>query len=91
MVKLKNCQIGIKISVVVDMDHVIMIVVTKIQKDKKTKRQKDKKTKRQKLQKRQNKKQKIQKGLWPLKTFACVSFRYRKRHGNTGNTGSGLW
>ena len=35
VVKLKNCWIGTKIGVVVDMDPVIMIVVTKIQKDKK--------------------------------------------------------
>ena len=47
-VTLKNCWIGTKIGVVVDMDPVSMIVVTKRQKDKKTKRQKDKKTKRQK-------------------------------------------
>ena len=52
MVKLKNCQIGMKIGVVVDMDPVIMIVVTKKrQKGKKTWRQKDKKTKWQKMQK----------------------------------------
>ena len=53
MVKLKNCQIGTKIGVVVDNDPLIMIVVTKKQKDKrqkgkKTERQKCKKTKRQK-------------------------------------------
>ena len=48
VVKLKNCWIVTKIGVVVDMDPMIMIVVTKNQKDKKTnktKRQKDKKTK----------------------------------------------
>ena len=54
---LKNCWIGTKISVVVDMDPMIMIVVTKRQnynnkKDKKAKMQKDdngdKKTKRKK-------------------------------------------
>ena len=48
VVKLKNCQIGTKIGVVVDMDPVIMIVVTKRQKGKKTKKKKGKKTKRQK-------------------------------------------
>ena len=51
VVKLKNCWIGTKIGVVVDMDPMIMIVVTKrqkIQKGKKAKRQKDKKAKRQK-------------------------------------------
>ena len=48
VVKLKNCWIETKIGVVVDIDPVIMIVVTKIQKDKKAKRQKDKKTKIQK-------------------------------------------
>ena len=48
VVKLKDCQIGTKIGVVVDMDPVIMIVVTKRQK-------------RQKLQqKNTNKKQKRQ-------------------------------
>ena len=67
VLKLKNCQIGTKIGVVVDIDPVIIIVVTKrqkgkktkiqkykntkIQKDKRTKGQKDKKTKRQKWQK----------------------------------------
>ena len=45
MVKLKNCQIRTKIGMVVDMDPVIMIVMTKRQK---TKRQKGKKVKRQK-------------------------------------------
>ena len=48
MVKLKNCWIGTKIGVVVDIDPVIMIVVTKRQKDKKAKIQKYKRTKRQK-------------------------------------------
>ena len=48
MVKFKNCQIGTKIGVVVDIDPMIMIVVTKRQKDKKTKSQKGKKAKRQK-------------------------------------------
>ena len=38
VVKLKNCQIGTKIGVVVDMDPVIMIVVTKRQKGKKSNR-----------------------------------------------------
>ena len=47
-VKLKNCWIGTKIGVVVDIDPMIMIVVTKRQKDKKTKRQKDKKYKKDK-------------------------------------------
>ena len=42
VIKLKNCWIGTKIGVVVDMDPMIMIVVTKIQKGKKAKRQKDK-------------------------------------------------
>ena len=42
VVKFKNCQIGTKIGVVVDMDPVIMIVVTKRQKGKMTKRQKGK-------------------------------------------------
>ena len=48
MVKFKNCRIGTKIGVVVDIDPMIMIVVTKRQKYKITKLQKDKKTKRQK-------------------------------------------
>ena len=48
MLKFKNCWIRTKIGVVVDMDPVIMIVVTKRQKNKKAKKQKDKKTKRQK-------------------------------------------
>ena len=73
MVKLKNCHIGTKIGVVVDLDPVIMIVVTKKtkkakrqkgkrQKDKKTKIQKGKKTKSQQQQKRQtDKKAKSQK------------------------------
>ena len=63
VVKLKNCQIGKQIGEVVDIDPVIMIVVTKRQKDRKTKRkkmQKDKKEKRQKRQK--DKKAKMQKG-----------------------------
>ena len=47
VVKLKNCWIGTKIGVVVDMDPVIMIVVKK-KKGKRQKRQKDKKAKRQK-------------------------------------------
>ena len=46
VVKLKNCQIGTKIGVIVDIDPVIML--TKRQKDKKTKMQKCKKAKRQK-------------------------------------------
>ena len=41
----KNCRIGTKIGVVVDIDPMIMIVVTKRQKDKKEK--KGKKAKRQ--------------------------------------------
>ena len=47
VVELNNCQIGTKICVVVDMDPMIMIVVTKRQKDKKQKdkKQKDKKQK----------------------------------------------
>ena len=56
--KLKNSRIGTKICVVVDIDHVIMIVVTKrqkVKKDKNTKGQKDKKTKKTKRQKRQKK------------------------------------
>ena len=62
----KNCQIRAKIGVVVDMDPMIMIVVTKRQKDKiqkgkNTKRQKDKKKdKKAKMQKDQ--KAKRQKG-----------------------------
>ena len=40
VVKLKNCRIGTIIGVVVDMDPVIMIVVTKRQKGKKTKKTK---------------------------------------------------
>ena len=55
MVTLKNCRIGIKIGVVVDMDPVIMIVVTKRQKGKKAKRQKRQK-KRQKKTKKNTKK-----------------------------------
>ena len=51
VVKLKNCLIGTKIGVVVDIDHVIMIVVTKRQKYKKAKRQKDKMAKIQKYKK----------------------------------------
>ena len=43
---------------VVDIDPMIMIVVTKRQKNKKTKRQKDKKTKRQKGKKTKYKKDK---------------------------------
>ena len=61
MVKLKNCWIGTKIGVVVDIDPVIMIVVTKRQKDKKAKRQKDKKAKRQKYKNTKNKRTKGQK------------------------------
>ena len=53
VVKLKNCQIGTKIGVVVDVDPVIMIVVTKRQKGKKAKRQKDKKAKNAKKTKKQ--------------------------------------
>ena len=55
VVKLKNCQIGKKIGVVVDIDPMIMIVVTKRQKDKKDKNTKIQKKilKRQKIQKRQ--------------------------------------
>ena len=48
VVKLKNCLIGTQICVVVDIDPVIMIVLTKRQKgkkDKNTKGQKDKKYK----------------------------------------------
>ena len=47
---------------VVDIDPMIMIVVTKRQKDKKTKRQKDKKTKRQKGKKAKRQKDKNTKG-----------------------------
>ena len=47
-VKIENCQIGTEIGVVVDIDPVIMIVVTKRQKDKRVKRQKHKNTKIQK-------------------------------------------
>ena len=50
VVKLKNGQIGTKIGVVVDIDPMILIVVTKRQKDKKDK--KTKKTKRQKKYKK---------------------------------------
>ena len=49
VVKLKDCQIGTIICVIVDMDPMSMIVVTERQKDKKTKNkkwQKGKKTKR---------------------------------------------
>ena len=46
--KIANCRIRKKFGVVLDMDPVIFIVVTKSQKDKKTKSQKDKKSKRQK-------------------------------------------
>ena len=65
MVKLKNCQVGTKIGVVVDIDPMSMIVMTmmtmtKRQKGKKTKRCKDKKTKRQK-DKKKSKRQKRQK------------------------------
>ena len=59
--KLKNCRIGTKICVVVDIDHVIMIVVTKRQKrqkDKNTKGQKDKKDKNTKGQKDKKERQK---------------------------------
>ena len=48
VVKLKNCRSGTKIGVVVDMDPMIMKVVTKRQKAKK---QKGKKKKRQKEKK----------------------------------------
>ena len=51
--------ISTKIGVVVDMDPVIMIVVTKRQKDKKAIRQKGKKTKRQKGKKTKMQKDKI--------------------------------
>ena len=61
VVKLKNCQIGIQIGVVVYVDPVIMIVMIKRQKGKKTKRQKDKKTKRQKDKKTKDKRAKRQK------------------------------
>ena len=60
VVKLKNCQIGMKIGVVVDIDPAIMIVVTKRLNDKKTQRQKDKKDKKAKRLK--VKKTKRQKG-----------------------------
>ena len=56
--------IGTKIDVVVDIDSVIMIVVTKRQKGKKTKRQNDKKAKRQNDKKTKiliDKKKKMQK------------------------------
>ena len=49
--KLKNCQIGTNIGVAVDIDRMIMIVVTKRLKGKKTKIQKYKNTKIQKEQK----------------------------------------
>ena len=62
MVELKNCRIGTKICVVVDIDHMIMIVVTKRQKDKNTKIQKDKRTKKTKRQNdKKDKNTKIQK------------------------------
>ena len=48
VVKLKNYRIGTQIGVIVEMDPMIMIVVTKRQKDKKAKRQKDKKKKKKK-------------------------------------------
>ena len=61
VVKLKNCRIGTKIGVVVDMDPMIIIVVTKRQKDKKKAKKKKnkkykkyKKTKKTKRQKKKN-------------------------------------
>ena len=53
LVKLKNCGIGTKIGVVIDIDHLIMIVVRKRQTEKRqncknTERKKDKRAKRQK-------------------------------------------
>ena len=67
-VKLKNCRIGTKIGVVVDMDPMLMIVVTKRQKDKykKAKRQKRQKDKKAKMQK--DKKTKRQKDKKTKKT-----------------------
>ena len=59
----QNCQIGTKIGVVVDMDPMIMIVVTKSQKGKKDKRQKGKNTKRQKDKKAKRQKDKKTKRL----------------------------
>ena len=58
VVKLKNCWIGTKIGVVVDIDPGIMIVVKKRQKDKKAKIQKYKRTKRQKKERKKDKKDK---------------------------------
>ena len=61
VVKLKNCWIGTNIGVAVDMDPMIMIVVTKRQNDIKAKRQKDKKAKIQKTKRQKDKQAKIQK------------------------------
>ena len=58
--KIENCWIK-KNHVVVDLDPLIMIVLTKRQKDKKTKRQKDKKTKMQKDKKTKKTKKKYKK------------------------------
>ena len=55
---MKNCWIITKFGVVLDMDPMIMIVVTKRQKGKKTKRQKGKKTKTQKCKKAKRQKDK---------------------------------
>ena len=55
VVKLKNCQIGTKIGMVVDMDPVIMIVVTKRQNGKKTKKKTKKKEKKDKKGKKDKK------------------------------------
>ena len=58
VVKLKNCRIGTKFGEVVDIDPLIMIVVTKRQKDKKDKRKKREKCKKEKMQKDKDKKTK---------------------------------
>ena len=61
VLKLNFVWIGTNIGVVVDMDLVIMIVVTKRQKGKKTKRQKRQNNKKAKRQRQKGKKSKRQK------------------------------
>ena len=69
MVKLTNCSIGTKIGVVVDMDPMIMIVVTKRQKDTNTIRQKGKKKKIQQMTKKTNRQELEQGGHRPLEVL----------------------
>ena len=57
---------------VVDIDHMIMIVVTKRQKDKKTKIQKDKKTKNTKRQKKTKKTKKTKRQKSQKKTKKTI-------------------